>query len=234
MVLSALRADTENGKIVFAYASAEAVKAGTMLAVLNFSYDAAYLDTSLTVRTLERGTALNLHEETTYPVQHESGDAHDYQITKSVAPTCTEDGYDVYTCTKCGDSYQETRKALGHAWSEWSIDEPATCTETGKQSRSCSRCGETETQTIPVDPNACPSKRFDDLDTTQWYHEGTDFVLRTGLMRGTGEKTFAPNDNLTRGQLVTVLYRMAGSPSAASAAPFTDVEPNAYYADAVA
>ena len=40
----------------------------------------------------------------------------------------------------------------------------------------------------------CPSKAFDDLDTSLWYHEGTDFVISEGMMNGVGEKTFAPND----------------------------------------
>ena len=56
----------------------------------------------------------------------------------------------------------------------------------------------------------------------------------TGLMNGTGETEFSPSLSATRGMIVTILYRLAGSPAVTAASGFTDVAPGAYYADAVA
>lgn len=69
----------------------------------------------------------------------------------------------------------------------------------------------------------CQAMQFTDVDTSQWYHEGIDFMVSKGLMNGVGDNRFQPNGILTRGQLVTILHRMAGSPAAEKEAPFTDV-----------
>ena len=53
-------------------------------------------------------------------------------------------------------------------------------------------------------------------------------------MYGTTDTTFAPDDALTRGMFVTMLYRMEGKPEVTGSTSFTDVAENAYYADAVA
>ena len=58
----------------------------------------------------------------------------------------------------------------------------------------------------------CPSEAFTDLNANQWYHEGVDYVLEQELMIGMSNTQFAPNGTMTRGQLMTVLYRMAGEP----------------------
>ena len=74
----------------------------------------------------------------------------------TVQPTCTEAGKIVYTCTKCGETREETIDALGHDWGEWVVTTPATCTEKGEETRTCQRegCGATETREIEIDPDA--------------------------------------------------------------------------------
>lgn len=62
-----------------------------------------------------------------------------YVAGKTVKPTCTTDGYTVYTCTKCGDSYNcDIVKALGHDYRPVTTD--ATCTEDGYVTHTCTRC----------------------------------------------------------------------------------------------
>ena len=110
----------------------------------------------------------------------------------------------------------------------------ATCTEDGYTGDEvCTVCGETvkEGQVIPAN---CPSKAFADLNTDRWYHEYTDYVIAKGLMNGMDETHFAPEGNLTRGQLVTTLYRLAGEPEVAEPATFSDVKAGRYYTEAVA
>ena len=89
------------------------------------------------------------------------------------------------------------------------------------------------TEELPVDLE-CPSEAFQDLDTGRWYHEYTDYVIAKGLMNGMDETHFAPEGSLTRGMLVTTLYRLAGEPEVAEPATFSDVKAGRYYAEAVA
>ena len=60
------------------------------------------------------------------------------------------------------------------------------------------------------------------------------YVYEHELMYGTTDTTFAPDDALTRGMFVTMLYRMEGKPEVTGSTSFADVAENAYYADAVA
>lgn len=91
-----------------------------------------------------------------------------------------------------------------------------------------------ETETAPCDGGiSCPSRRFTDVNTKLWYHEAIDFVLVNGLMNGVSSTSFQPNGFTTRGMIVTILYRLEGSP-AASTSSFADVAENQYYAKAVA
>lgn len=74
---------------------------------------------------------------------------------------------------------------------------------------------------------------FTDLAKNAWYIPSVQHVYYTGLMNGMSADKFAPGNPMTRGQLVTVLYRIAGEPEVADANPFTDVKENAYYSKAV-
>ena len=81
--------------------------------------------------------------------------------------------------------------------------------------------------------HVCPSEKFSDLDTTKWYHEDIDYVLDNEIMLGTSETVFAPEGSLTRGMLVTILYRSEGEPATNKSIPFADVDMGAYYTNAV-
>ena len=80
----------------------------------------------------------------------------------------------------------------------------------------------------------CFSKTFTDLNTNRWYHAYTDYVIARGLMNGMSSTQFAPEANLTRGQLVTTLYRLAGEPEVTEPATFADVAEGRYFTDAIA
>lgn len=79
----------------------------------------------------------------------------------------------------------------------------------------------------------CPAYHFTDLNLSLWYHDGIHFCVEHGLMNGTGATTFEPDTTTSRGMIVTILYRLEGTPTA-GASSFTDVAADAYYADAVA
>ncbi|MBR5632923.1 MAG: S-layer homology domain-containing protein, partial [Clostridia bacterium] len=71
--------------------------------------------------------------------------------------------------------------------------------------------------------------------TADWYADAVKYVYEKGLMNGTGDGTkFSPTMNLTRGMVVTVLFRNDGSPTYGYANPFADVADGQYYAKAAA
>ena len=77
---------------------------------------------------------------------------------------------------------------------------------------------------------------FADVSGDAWYCDAVQYVNEHGLMAGTSGNTFAPNLATTRGMIVTILYRLAGSPEIKDEIwgyPFQDVDANAYYAAAV-
>ena len=75
---------------------------------------------------------------------------------------------------------------------------------------------------------------FADVSKSSWYYDSVAYVYAQGLMNGTGATTFGPATPTTRGMLVTILYRMEGSPASAACSPFSDVSADAYYAPPVA
>ena len=84
-----------------------------------------------------------------------------------------------------------------------------------------------------VPAHVCPSEKYKDLDTEKWYHEDIDYVVSNNIMLGTSDTEFAPDESLTRGMLVTILYRNEGEPATNRSIPFADVDMGAYYANAV-
>ena len=74
---------------------------------------------------------------------------------------------------------------------------------------------------------------FEDVGTDAWYSDAVAYVYRNGLMSGTSGSTFSPDAAITRAQLVTILWRMAGRPQVNGLMDFDDVSQDAYYAEAV-
>ena len=76
--------------------------------------------------------------------------SHNWQLSATrKKPTCTEAGYGLYRCTKCGDTKTDKIKALGHNWGSWQTVKAPTCGKEGSQSSTCSRCGKVKTSSIP-------------------------------------------------------------------------------------
>lgn len=67
--------------------------------------------------------------------------------------------------------------------------------------------------------------------TGGWYSEQVDYVYEQGLMDGTSDTAFSPDMTLSRGMMLTILYRMAGKPPVVGV-NFTDVEYGKWYSDA--
>lgn len=77
--------------------------------------------------------------------------AHTFVFTKNVAPSCTEAGYDLYTCRDCGASEQRNVKpALGHKWDSGTVTTEPTEKDPGTMTYTCTVCGQTKTEVIPA------------------------------------------------------------------------------------
>ena len=79
----------------------------------------------------------------------------------------------------------------------------------------------------------CPSTNFTDVEENGWYHTGVDFMVKNGFMNGVADDAFDVDGNLTRAQLVTILYRIAGEPESTATNPFADVADGQWYTTAV-
>ena len=163
------------------------------------------------------------------------GCKHEHVKENIVPATCTEDGSKTVVCEDCGETIStEVIPATGHSFGEWTVTKEAACFEDGEETRTCSVCQAVETRPIFANSANCPSKAFTDLDAKAWYHEGVDYALTNGLMNGVGGGKFEPDGQLTRAQLVTVLYRAAGEPDTGKQVnPFTDVPDDTWYTKAV-
>ena len=77
--------------------------------------------------------------------------AHTFVFTKNIAPTCTEAGYDLYTCSGCGATEQRNAKpALGHKWDSGTVTAEPTEKDPGTMTYTCTVCGQTKTEVIPA------------------------------------------------------------------------------------
>ena len=87
----------------------------------------------------------------------------------------------------------------------------------------------------PIYYNCAPVVgRFLDVRASDWFKDAVAYVYENNLMNGTSDEIFSPSGSLTRGQLVTILYRIAGEPGTIMSTSFSDVPSGKYYSNAVA
>ena len=90
------------------------------------------------------------------------------------------------------------------------------------------------TPVTPARPAAPVGLPFADVSSSDWFYNDVRYVYEKGIMDGTGADRFSPNAPLTRAMIVTILYRMDGSPSVSGSSDFTDVAAGKWFAKAVA
>lgn len=74
---------------------------------------------------------------------------------------------------------------------------------------------------------------FNDVPESYWAYDAIQYVYGEGLMAGTSGSTFSPEGTTTRGQIVTILWRLSGSPVVNYAMDYNDVAEGSYYAEAI-
>ena len=101
-------------------------------------------------------------------------------------------------------------------------------------------CTRGQTVTFLCRAAGCPEtdgkdNAFTDLTECAFYEQAVAWAVESGITNGTDETHFSPDLTCTRGQVVTFLWRAAGSPEPeGTASAFTDLKPGAYYEKAVA
>lgn len=113
-------------------------------------------------------------------------------------------------------------------------------TDKGGTVRTTQKSGDRHRFTMPAQAvtvsatfRAAEQLPFTDVRTGDWWYQNVLYVYEKGLMTGTSQTTFSPQATTTRGMIVTILHRLAGSPGAGGA-PFTDVAAGQYYAVPIA
>lgn len=86
---------------------------------------------------------------------------------------------------------------------------------------------------ITVSDNSSVSTIFSDISSGAWYKDSIQYVYDHGMMVGTSENKFSPNNSLTRAQVAQILYSRAGCPAVSGTLSFKDVSKSAWYYKAV-
>lgn len=76
-------------------------------------------------------------------------------------------------------------------------------------------------------------EKFDDVVKTDWFYTAVKYVSDNNLMNGTADRIFSPNSEMSRAMVVTVLWRIAGSPEPTASGTFSDVPDGQWYSKAV-
>ena len=148
--------------------------------------------------------------------------------TVTVSPRSAEKGDSVTITVKPDSGYQ--------------LDELTVTDKNGKELKLTDKGNGKYTFTMPaskVEINATFVKEvetspFSDVSTSAYYYEAVKWAQEKGITGGIGNGLFGPNQPCTRAQIVTFLWRAAGSPEPKTMSSFADVSMDAYYAKAVA
>ena len=148
--------------------------------------------------------------------------------TVTVSPRSAEKGDTVTITAKPDSGYQ--------------LDDLTVTDKNGKELKLTDKGNGKYTFTMPagkVEINAAFVKEvetspFSDVSTSAYYYEAVKWAQEKSITGGIGNGLFGPNQPCTRAQIVTFLWRAAGSPEPKSMSSFSDVSTDSYYAKAVA
>ena len=184
------------------------------------NYTISYVDGKLTVSTRPSGGG---SRPSTHPVKAEVSKDPDGSVSLSK------------TNAAKGDKVTVTVKPDRH----YEVDEVIVRDSKGKQLAVKDNGDGTFTFEMPADkvtvePTFSWVNPFADVADSAYYVDAVEWMLKREVTQGTTETTFSPNLNCTRAQIVTFLWRAAGSPEPKGTVGFADVSAGSYYAKAVA
>ncbi len=123
-----------------------------------------------------------------------------------------------FTDQECSEAYDFDTKVTKNItlYAKWAEEQPEEPTE----------------PTEPENPDEWENP-FDDVDGDDWFYDDVKTAYENGWFTGVTDTAFAPDEAITRGMMVTVLYRAENEPATADKSKFADVAPDAYYTKAV-
>ncbi len=144
-----------------------------------------------------------------------------------------------------------------HNFGEWVVVEEAKIGWPGLKTRECADCHFVDEEVIPAlegpdtpfipplypEPEYvhffcdggenCHCHDFEDLDNTMWYHQGVCYMIEKGHMIGISDTMWGPEQVITRAEIATILWRIAGSETVDFVLDFEDVEADMWYTEAI-
>ena len=166
--------------------------------------------------------------------------SHTYSSTWSKDST-----YHWKVCAGCGN----VGNKANHTWNSGSITKQPNCNNTGTKTYTCTVCGGTKVETIAKNNShnfvngkcsvcgyQAEKVKFPDVTYTSWYGDSVAYAVGAGLMKGYGNGKFGTSDGIQRQDFVIILSRLSGDDLSVyeGQKAFKDVDPNAYYATALA
>ena len=187
------------------------------------NYTIRYEDGKLTITTRPSSGGGGSSRPSTHPVQTEVSKDPDGSVSLSK------------TSAAKGDKVTITVKPERH----YEVDEVIVRNSKGKQLAVKDNGDGTYTFEMPADkvtvePTFTWVNPFADVANSAYYVDAVEWMLKREVTQGTTDTTFSPNLNCTRAQIVTFLWRAAGSPEPKGTVSFADVSAGSYYAKAVA
>ena len=158
---------------------------------------------------------------------------HDWQTGAIVPPDATSQGYTIYTCSVCGEEKHDdyvpaigggsggaTSARRGNLYGSGAKSIEPDRIKTEAELVVVNNLPETETPLAIYEPpvdllyNITLENPFADINENDWYFSDVLFAYYLGMMSGTGDDpmTFSPNEDITLGMLLTILYRIDGCP----------------------
>ena len=166
-----------------------------------------------------------------------------YVTTSSMAPIVNDYGSGTTKVTPKNPKKGDTVTIYAEPYTDYELikvevkDKNGNLVSLKKESEQMYKFVQPETQvTIEVIYKEKPSvsDTFYDVSKSDWFYDAVCYAYQNGLIVGVADGFFAPSGLTSRGQLVTMLWRMAGEPNYGTNSGFDDVSSSAYYARAVA
>ena len=142
---------------------------------------------------------------------------------------CVNNGWEYASVTLLNKSFNWTSSNNGIA----TVDSNGNITAKGSGTATITANVKSFNTSIKLNVNSVEKLPFNDVKKTDWFYQAVSYTYRNNIISGYNATTFAPNDKLTRGMIVTILYRMEGSPNNDGKSKFSDVSTKEYYAKAV-